>query len=44
MELKQLMPHIEALIFASERPLLQMEMIELLGKDITSGMEKHMQK
>jgi len=31
MEIKQLMPHIEALIFASERPLLQMEMVELLG-------------
>ena len=31
MEIKQLMPHVEALIFASERPLLQMEMVELLG-------------
>jgi segregation and condensation protein B len=31
MEIEQLMPHVEALIFASERPLPQMEMIELLG-------------
>ncbi len=31
MEIKQLMPHVEALIFASERPLPQMEVVELLG-------------
>ncbi|MFT4062066.1 MAG: SMC-Scp complex subunit ScpB [Edaphocola sp.] len=31
MELEQLMPHVEALIFASERPLPQMEVAELLS-------------
>lgn len=31
MEIEKLMPHIEALIFASERPLTQMEMTEVLG-------------
>jgi segregation and condensation protein B len=31
MEIKELMPHVEALIFASERPLPQMEVVELLG-------------
>jgi len=39
MELEQLMPHVEALIFASERPLPQMEMIELLGNVIEEGLE-----
>jgi len=42
MELEQLMPHVEALIFASERPLPQMEMMELLGNVIEEelGSEK----
>jgi len=31
MDIEQLMPHVEALIFASERPLMRMEMTELLG-------------
>jgi segregation and condensation protein B len=39
MELEQLMPHVEALIFASERPLPQMEMIELLGNVMEEEME-----
>lgn len=39
MELEQLMPHVEALIFASERPLPQMEMIELLGNVMDEQME-----
>jgi segregation and condensation protein B len=39
MELEQLMPHVEALIFASERPLPQMEMIELLGNVMEEQME-----
>jgi len=39
MELEQLMPHVEALIFASERPLPQMEMVELLGNVIEEPLE-----
>ncbi len=39
MELEQLMPHVEALIFASERPLPQMEMIELLGNALEMSLE-----
>lgn len=39
MELEQLMPHVEALIFASERPLPQMEMIELLGNVMEESLE-----
>jgi segregation and condensation protein B len=39
MELEQLMPHVEALIFASERPLPQMEMIELLGNVMEEQLE-----
>jgi segregation and condensation protein B len=39
MELEQLMPHVEALIFASERPLPQMEMIELLGNVMEETLE-----
>lgn len=33
------MPHVEALIFASERPLPQMEMIELLGNVMDAPLE-----
>jgi len=32
MDIEQLMPHVEALIFASERPVTLMEMTELLAK------------
>ncbi len=32
MDIEQLMPHVEALIFASDRPLTQIEMTELLGQ------------
>ncbi len=39
MELEQLMPHVEALIFASDRPLPQMEMIELLGNVMEETLE-----
>jgi segregation and condensation protein B len=39
MEIEQLMPHVEALIFASERPLPQMEMIELLGNVMEEPLE-----
>lgn len=39
MEIEQLMPHVEALIFASERPLPQMEMIELLGNVMEEELE-----
>ncbi len=39
MEMEQLMPHVEALIFASERPLPQMEMIELLGNVMEEQLE-----
>lgn len=37
--MEQLMPHVEALIFASERPLPQMEMIELLGNVMEEELE-----
>jgi segregation and condensation protein B len=39
MEMEQLMPHVEALIFASERPLPQMEMVELLGNVLDEPLE-----
>ncbi len=32
MDIEQLMPHVEALIFASERPITQMELTEMLGQ------------
>jgi len=31
MELSQIIPHIEALIFASEKPLTNMEIVELIN-------------
>jgi segregation and condensation protein B len=31
MELSQIIPHIEALIFASEKPLTNMDLVELLN-------------
>ncbi|MEI8279372.1 MAG: SMC-Scp complex subunit ScpB [Bacteroidota bacterium] len=39
MDIEQLMPHVEALIFASERPLTQMEMIEMLGQALEEIIE-----
>jgi segregation and condensation protein B len=39
MDIEQLMPHIEALIFASERPITQMEMIEVLGMALETTIE-----
>jgi segregation and condensation protein B len=39
MDIEQLMPHIEALIFASERPLTQMEMAEILGQAFEAPVE-----
>lgn len=39
MEMEQLMPHVEALIFASERPLPQLEMVELLGNVLDEPLE-----
>ena len=32
MDIEQLMPHVEALIFASERPITQMELTEMIGQ------------
>ena len=39
MDIEQLMPHIEALIFASERPLTQMEMTEILSQAFEAPIE-----
>ena len=39
MDIEQLMPHVEALIFASERPLTQMEITELLGQALETTIE-----
>lgn len=39
MELEQLMPHVEALIFASERPLPQIEVVELLANALQIELE-----
>lgn len=39
MELEQLILHVEALIFASERPITQMELTELLGQSLEEVME-----
>ncbi len=39
MDIEQLMPHVEALIFASERPLTQMEITELLGQAFEEPVE-----
>lgn len=32
MDIEQLMPHVEALIFASERPITQIELTEMIGQ------------
>lgn len=39
MEIEQLMPHVEALIFASDRPLPQMEVYELLSNIVEEPLE-----
>lgn len=39
MEIEQLMPHVEALIFASERPITQIEIIEMLGQALETMIE-----
>ncbi len=39
MDIEQLMPHVEALIFASERPLTQIEMTEVLGQALETVIE-----
>lgn len=39
MDIEQLMPHVEALIFASERPITMMEMTEMLGQALEQQIE-----
>jgi len=39
MDIEQLMPHVEALIFASDRPLTQIEITEILGQALETGIE-----
>lgn len=39
MDIEQLMPHVEALVFASERPLTQIEMTEVLGQALEKVIE-----
>jgi len=39
MDIEQLMPHIEALIFASERPITQIELADLLGQALEITLE-----
>ncbi len=39
MDIEQLMPHVEALIFASDRPLTQMEITETLGQALETTIE-----
>jgi segregation and condensation protein B len=39
MDIEQLMPHVEALIFASERPITMMEMTEMLGQALEEQIE-----
>jgi segregation and condensation protein B len=39
MDIEQLMPHVEALIFASERPITQMELTEMIGQAMEESME-----
>lgn len=39
MDIEQLMPHVEALIFASERPVTLMEVTELLAKSFEEVMD-----
>jgi len=39
MNIEQLMPHIEALVFASERPITLLELVDLLGQTFDEPME-----
>ncbi len=39
MDIEQLMPHIEALVFASERPITMMEMVDLLSQTFEEPVE-----
>lgn len=39
MDIEQLMPHVEALIFASERPLTQLEMVEMVSAALEESVE-----
>ena len=39
MDIEQLMPHVEALIFASERPITQMELTEMIGQAMEESIE-----
>lgn len=39
MDIEQLMPHVEALIFASERPLTQLEMVEMISAALEESIE-----
>lgn len=40
MDIEQLMPHIEALIFASERPVTQIELSDLLAQALEASFEE----
>lgn len=40
MNIEQLMPHVEALIFASERPITQMELTEMIGQAMEESVEE----
>lgn len=40
MDIEQLMPHVEALIFASERPIIMMEMVEMLSLALEETIEE----
>jgi segregation and condensation protein B len=39
MDIEQLMPHIEALVFASERPITQIEITEMVGQAMEETIE-----
>lgn len=39
MDIEQLMPHVEALIFASERPITQIEITEMIGQAMEEMIE-----
>jgi segregation and condensation protein B len=39
MDIEQLMPHVEALIFASERPITQIEITEMIGQAMEQSIE-----
>jgi segregation and condensation protein B len=39
MDIEQLMPHVEALIFASDRPITQIEITEMIGQAMEQSVE-----